>query len=141
MGVDYVRIYKRAGDFNTTPTQQADSIVPGRPVELKSPIDLSMEENSYFSFLVNRQAACDVSLSLLTDAGALSTLHITTENSFQIDSGSSVASTADSHPAKDRLGSSLPVGSDFLVLVRITGQSAAKDIVSCRFFGSRRTYP
>jgi hypothetical protein len=127
-----VRVYKRKGDLNTTPTQRAEAIVPGRRIQLKSPIDLSADVNGYLSFRVNREVDSEVSLSLLTDAGALSTFRITAENTIEIGSDCSVASTADSYPAADRLGSSVPAGSACLVVIRITGQATARDIVSCK---------
>ena len=114
MGVDYLRIYKRKKDLNTRPIQQLKDIQSNQSVQLESPVELKKRKNSYFSFRFKRSTPSDISFTLKTKDSSLATIRITRKNTVEIAADSTVSSTSNSYPAKNRLGAKVPIGREQL---------------------------
>lgn len=134
MGVDYLRIYRPKSELDTSVSQRCSQLINRQGIGLDKPIDLSLDNKSYFSFLINKRRTSKVSVVLSSERGRISTFTIEQNNSLSLKNREVGVSTETAYPARQRLRTYLKNNTDYLVVGRITSKSTEKDIISFKTY-------
>ena len=141
MGVDYIRVYKPKAQLSWKPTQKLQTIPPGKPIGLKSPVVLSEAGTEYFSFLVRAGADLPVKCMCKSGERTVCTLAVEPDGLLKLTSNHGNASTAVSYPARTLNRQAWQTGTEHLVVCRITANESGRDIISVATFPTSDPLP
>lgn len=134
MGIDYLRIYRPKSELDTSVSQRCNQLINRQDISLDKPIDLSLDNKSYFSFLINKRKTSKVSVVLSSERGRISTFTIEENNALSLKTSEVAVSTETAYPASQLLKTYLKNNADYLVVGRITSKSTEKDIISFKTY-------
>ena len=102
MGIDYLRIYRPKSELDTSVSQRCNQVIDRQGISLDKPIDLSLDGNCYFSFLINKRRKSKVSVVLSSERGRISTFTVEENNALSLKNSEVAVSTETAHPGRTR---------------------------------------